>query len=83
MGTSVAMQGDTYYYGLPGWSGYSGKLVISKYYEKEKNRYDEDVDARRHFGEAVAVHNGHYIIGAPGSTQGVSDEGTVFFGTAD
>jgi hypothetical protein len=80
-GAAVAMDGENLLFSYPGWQDSQVRVmyVPAASGASVKYFYDEDKDAKRLFGGAIAVHNGQYIIGTPGS----ANNNTVFFGVID
>jgi hypothetical protein len=74
VGYSVALDGEDCYVGSPYWDTYRGRLITFK--ENRRFIYNVDRDVMGYFGRAVAVHNGQYVVGAPGQ-----DGPTVNFGS--
>jgi hypothetical protein len=79
VGTAVALSGPFAFYGSPDWDSPKGRVSVYSWTQGVTYRYDEDREARRFFGKAIAAHDGQFIIGAPGA----SDKGAVFFGLLD
>jgi hypothetical protein len=79
-GTAVAILGDYYLTSYPGWQDQKGRVIRYRIDGNEgfKYLYDDDRDAIRFFGNAIAAHNGQFIIGANGYSAGA-----VFFGVID
>ena len=78
-GMGVAIDGDYSFFSYPGWEDNKGRVVFFNTNTPFKYLYDEDRDAARYFGKAIAAHNGQFIIGAPGYISGAR----VFFGVLD
>jgi hypothetical protein len=82
-GTAVATDGVNFLTGAPYLDSDYGAASIVFPTLKIRKVYDTEKEARRLFGKAVALHNGHYVIGAPGHSNNSSEVGRVYFGTIE